>query len=70
MTKDKDGRKLDSAEVRFVRNVAEYKRTGLKHNYFGETLKILTLNNFMHYRNKLWFACRGSTLCYVNKIAN
>jgi len=56
MTKDKDRRKLDEAEVRFVRNVAEYKRTGQKHSYFGETLKILTLNNFVNYRNKLRFA--------------
>jgi len=58
MTKDKDRRKLDEAEVRFVRNVAEYKRTGQKHSYFGETLNILTLNNFVHCRNKLRPACR------------
>jgi len=58
MTKDKDGRKPDAAEVRFVRNVTEHKKTGQKHSYFGEPLKILTLNNFVYYRNKFSFACR------------
>jgi len=58
MTKDRDRRKLDVAEVRFVRNVAEYKRPGQKHSCFRETLKILTLNNFLYYRNKLRFAFR------------
>jgi hypothetical protein len=51
MTKDKDGRKLEAAEVKFVRNVTEYKRTGQKQSYFGGTLKILTLNNFVYCRN-------------------
>jgi hypothetical protein len=40
MTKDKDGREFDAAEVRFVRSVAEYKRTVREHNYFGQALKI------------------------------
>jgi hypothetical protein len=53
VTKDKVRGKLDAAEVRFVRSVAEYSRTAGKHTYFGEALKMLNLNHFVHYGNKL-----------------